>query len=66
VAGALGEMGLRLRLQYRARVDSVTRELLDDLRERGVVGAAVGLATRFAANNRRAVSLLTRSALVGG
>jgi hypothetical protein len=47
-----GEIVNRASSNVRARVDSVTKNLPDDFRSRGAVGAVLGLAERFARNNR--------------
>jgi len=43
------------RLQYKSRIDSVTKTAVDDLRNQGVVPMLIGLGTRFGANNRRLI-----------
>lgn len=43
---------LTSKLQYKARIASVTQQLPTDLRQMGVVPTVIALATRFGANNR--------------
>ena len=40
------------RLQYKNRIDSVTKGAVDDFRNQGVVPMLIGLGTRFGRNNR--------------
>ncbi|MGI0131260.1 MAG: hypothetical protein ACREDE_09100 [Thermoplasmata archaeon] len=40
------------RLQYKSRIDSVTKTAVDDFRSQGVVPMLIGLGTRFGRNNR--------------
>ena len=41
------------KLQYKSRLDSVTKTLPQEFRSSGAVTALIGLGTRFGANNRR-------------
>lgn len=40
------------RLQYKARLDSVTKTAVDDFRSQGAVRMLLGLGERFGRNNR--------------
>ena len=40
------------RLQYKQRIDSVTKQAVDDFRTKGVVDTLIGLGQRFGRNNR--------------
>jgi hypothetical protein len=41
------------RLQFRSRIDSVTKTAVDDFRNQGAWTMLTGLFTRFGQNNRR-------------
>jgi hypothetical protein len=43
------------RLQYKARIESVTKSLVSDFRDHGAVRAVIGLGERFGDNNRALV-----------
>jgi hypothetical protein len=49
---ALGDLTSRLTTNARARVDSITRETVNELRTQGIVPALIGIGTRFGRNNR--------------
>lgn len=40
------------KLVYKERIESVTHGLINDLKNEGVVAAAIGLGERFGKNNR--------------
>lgn len=46
---------LTSRLQYKARIESVTKDLVHDIKDEGVVQALIGLGSRFGRNNRKLV-----------
>ena len=46
------------KLQYRARIDSVTKQAVSDFRTRGAVPMLIGLGERFGSNNRALISPL--------
>ncbi len=53
-----GISDLTSKLQYRARIDSVTKQAVSDFRTRGAVPMLIGLGERFGSNNRALISPL--------
>lgn len=47
-------------LVYKQRVNSVTKDLIDDIRDKSAVEAGVGLLQRFGHNNRTLVRGFTK------